>query len=694
MKTRYLFNFGLLLFVCALFMPESAAQTTTFTYQGKLNDSSIAANGNYDFQFALFGGSPLAQVGPTLTRTSVPVTNGIFTVQLDFATGSGTPFQTGGDLFLQISVKRSADVSYTLLSPSQQIYSSPYSIRAASSANADTATNSTQLGGLPAIQYVLTSDARMADSRTPLPGSASYIQNTSSPQAAANFNISGTGMASIFNAAGQYNLLGNRVFTADGSGNTFVGFNTTFANSGSNNTFAGNQAGAVNTSGFSNSFFGERAGAGNSGGVQNSFFGVNAGSANTTGNGNSFYGESSGANNKANANTFFGNGSGFSNTNGIENSFFGFQAGNSNVIGSQNSFFGFQSGVGNTGDGNSFFGDRTGQSNATGHDNDFYGSSAGAANTTGVFNSFFGSGAGSSNTTSSNNSFFGADAGNKNTGGSSNAFFGSGSGFANTNGLANSFFGINAGIGNTTGSANTFVGQNAGANNLTGANNTFLGAGAGNLLLNTGAETGNTMLGEATGYSSGVTNSTAIGIRAAATASHTINLGTSSETTVVWGNLFMNAVGTAGGNALCLNFQNIVAFCSSSLRYKKDLTPFTGGLDLVKRFQPISFTWKDGGVKDIGLGAEDVAKVEPRLITYNQKGEVEGVKYDRIVVVLLNAVKEQQVQIVTEQQKLARDESLIKLQKEQFAKQQAKIEALRKLVCSKHSRARVCKEMK
>lgn len=32
-------------------------------------------------------------------------------------------------------------------------------------------------------------------------------------------------------------------------------------------------------------------------------------------------------------------------------------------------------------------------------------------------------------------------------------------------------------------------------------------------------------------------------------------------------------------------------------------------------------------------------------MTYNSKGEVEGVKYDRIGVVLINAVKEQQAQI-------------------------------------------------
>ncbi len=48
---------------------------------------------------------------------------------------------------------------------------------------------------------------------------------------------------------------------------------------------------------------------------------------------------------------------------------------------------------------------------------------------------------------------------------------------------------------------------------------------------------------------------------------------------------------------------------------------------------------------DLGLGAEDVAAIEPLLVTYNDKGQVEGVKYDRIGVVLINAVREQQAQI-------------------------------------------------
>jgi hypothetical protein len=53
---------------------------------------------------------------------------------------------------------------------------------------------------------------------------------------------------------------------------------------------------------------------------------------------------------------------------------------------------------------------------------------------------------------------------------------------------------------------------------------------------------------------------------------------------------------------------------------------------------------------DLGLGAEDVAAIESRLVTHNERGEVEGVKYDHLNVVLINAVKEQQARL-EEQQK-------------------------------------------
>ena len=83
-------------------------------------------------------------------------------------------------------------------------------------------------------------------------------------------------------------------------------------------------------------------------------------------------------------------------------------------------------------------------------------------------------------------------------------------------------------------------------------------------------------------------------------------------------------------------------------------------------------------MSDLGLGAEDVARIEPLLVTYNASGQVEGVKYDRIGVVLLNAVKEQQAHIEAQQK--------------QINEQKALIENLRLLVCHHNAQAKVCKK--
>jgi hypothetical protein len=70
-------------------------------------------------------------------------------------------------------------------------------------------------------------------------------------------------------------------------------------------------------------------------------------------------------------------------------------------------------------------------------------------------------------------------------------------------------------------------------------------------------------------------------------------------------------LGTAGSTSICLNSVGAIATCSSSLRYKTDVRPFVRGLELVNRLRPIAFNWKQDGTRDLGLGAEDVAAVEP-----------------------------------------------------------------------------------
>ena len=102
---------------------------TVFTYDGKLQyGGSPVADGLYDFQFNLSnaptGGS---QVGSTLPKTAVPVTNGLFTTTLDF----GAVF-TGNATWLAISVCSNGVGSFQNLAPLQELTPTPYAVFAES----------------------------------------------------------------------------------------------------------------------------------------------------------------------------------------------------------------------------------------------------------------------------------------------------------------------------------------------------------------------------------------------------------------------------------------------------------------------------------------------------------------------------------------------------------------------------------
>jgi len=645
---------------------RATAQSTGFTYQGRLNDNNQVANGNYDFEFKLFtaltGGT---QDGTPREVLNVAVSNGVFTVLVDFGAGAFP----GADRFLEIGVRPAGGGAYTTLTPRQQVTITPYAIKSASATTSDfainannaqnalSATNATQLGGVAANQFVQTNDSRLSDARNPLPNSPNYIGNSTTLQTG-NFNISGNGTA-----AGT--LTGN-IVSATTAYN--IGLTRVLASPGSFNFFAGNGAGQLNTTGSSNSFFG-----------------VNAGIFNTTGGSNAFFGFEAGRNNSAGANnSYFGKDAGRANTSGNDNAFFGHDAGQSNTTGESNAFFGKGAGADNTTvSGNSFFGALAGNSNTTGVGNVFFGFESGRFNEDASNNSYFGYQAGRSNVAGPNNSFFGFEAGKVSTG-NRNSFFGSGAGQVSTEGIRNSFFGRQAGGFNTTGDDNSFFGVNSGLNNITGSGNTVLGASAD--------------LG-----SNDLTNATAIGAKAFVTTSNSLVLGqingmngATVDTNVGIGTqapldrLHVNGIirvvtlGAAGSTTLCQNASSQIATCSSSLRYKTEIAPFRSGLNLARRLQPITFKWKDGGTLDLGLGAEDVERVEPLLVTYNQKGEVEGVKYDRVAVVLLNAVNEQQAQIEKQHAENNSLRSQLEAQRKQLLTLQAQInelaEAFRKRV--------------
>jgi hypothetical protein len=665
------------------------AQTTAFTYQGKLSDAGLPANGNYDMQFKLFDTVTVGtgtQQGAPVTVSNVTVTAGLFTVALDFGVCAGC--FNGANRFLEISVKPTSAGSFTTLGPRQPITSIPYAIKSLNAANATTADGLS----VACVNCITSSQIASVNGSVvngPIPvgsvpgGSPSYVQNTTSQQAASNFNISGDGTAggtlsaNAITSATQYNIGGSRVLSVAGTNNTFAGVGSGIANTtGENNSFYGYYAGTANTTAISNSFFGIFAGVLNQTGSGNSFFGAFAGKDNTTGNGNAFFGSSAGYANISNGNSFFGFRAGESNTTGSNNSFFGNQTGNSNTTGIANSFFGQNAGYNNNANFNSFFGSFAGEQNTTGDRNAFFGHQAGASNTTAIGNSLFGFDAGYTTTTGYFNSFFGEFAGYFNTTGTDNSFIGGEAGYKNTTGNFNAFFGYSAGYLNTTGNSNTFTGNLAGNSNTIGSNNTLIGY---------SADVGANNLNYAT----------AIGSGSVASLSNSIYLGRADGSdavripgsVVINGTLVVGSLGSAGSTSICMNAANRLSSCSSSLRYKTSVKRFNGGLDIIRRLRPIAFDWKDGGMRDVGFAAEDVARVEPLLTTRNDQGEIEGVKYGQLTTVLVNAVKEQQRQIEDQRQQL-RD------REQQATQQQQELEVLKQWYCRTHPKAGLCQPAK
>jgi len=126
-----------------------------------------------------------------------------------------------------------------------------------------------------------------------------------------------------------------------------------------------------------------------------------------------------------------------------------------------------------------------------------------------------------------------------------------------------------------------------------------------------------------------------------------IGIGTASpnDKLEVNGIIRQTQIGAGGANSLCRNSLFQISSCSSSRRYKDNIADFSSGLSLLNRLRPVTFDWKESKMHDLGLVAEEVAEIEPLLVTHNDKGEIEGVKYDRLGVVLINAIKEQQAQI-------------------------------------------------
>jgi hypothetical protein len=109
----------------------------------------------------------------------------------------------------------------------------------------------------------------------------------------------------------------------------------------------------------------------------------------------------------------------------------------------------------------------------------------------------------------------------------------------------------------------------------------------------------------------------------------------------VTGTIRLDTLASGGLEDLCRNsVTRQIAQCSSSARYKQDIGDLELGLAAVLRLRAVGYRWKDSGQADVGFVAEEIAALDERLVTRNERGQVEGVKYDRLTALLANAVQE------------------------------------------------------
>ena len=96
----------------------------------------------------------------------------------------------------------------------------------------------------------------------------------------------------------------------------------------------------------------------------------------------------------------------------------------------------------------------------------------------------------------------------------------------------------------------------------------------------------------------------------------------------------------------------ITAFVGSDIALKENIVPIANPLEIVQKLRGVRFDWRDdhlerrGGVdghfvrkQDIGVIAQDVQAVFPEIVAERVDGTL-GVKYDRLVSVLIEAVKD------------------------------------------------------
>ena len=100
---------------------------------------------------------------------------------------------------------------------------------------------------------------------------------------------------------------------------------------------------------------------------------------------------------------------------------------------------------------------------------------------------------------------------------------------------------------------------------------------------------------------------------------------------------------------------DILAYSTSDRRLKENITPIEHAVDKVERITGVNFDWKElteeekiyihgNEGHDIGVIAQEIEKVLPNAVTTRDSG-YKAVNYEKIIPLLIEAIKDQQKQI-------------------------------------------------
>ena len=203
---------------------------------------------------------------------------------------------------------------------------------------------------------------------------------------------------------------------------------------------------------------------------------------------------------------------------------------------------------------------------------------------------------------------------------------------------------------NTTGNFNTATGPGALFSNTTGSNNVAVGATAG-FALTTGSN--NICIGAGVNGVAGESNTTRI---------------RNVYTTV------------ANGRAVYVNADNKIGTLSSSRRFKHDIQPMDRSSETLFALKPVTFRYKKDAdpsqALSFGLIAEEVAQVSPELITRDEEGKPQTVRYEAVNAMLLNEFLKEHRKLETQTRKVNDQEAKIAQMTSTIAQQQKEIQTL------------------